>query len=70
MTRPGMADSRCFTDYSSNCEVNNNLKNTNKINNNGQYRDFLQKNSDQIRLNMQLSCQNSKTKYCDLCKKK
>lgn len=67
MTRPGMSDGRCFTSYMPNCELNTQIKSLNKIDNNSEYRSFLQQNADQFMKQMQSTCKHSEQFYCSLC---
>ena len=43
-----MSDGRAFTSYVSSCQMNAEIQNKNKIKNDAQYREFLQKNSEKI----------------------
>lgn len=47
MPRPGMSDGRVFTNYSSNCELNNNLQNGQSTNN-VEYKKYIQSNAEKI----------------------
>ena len=49
MTRPGMADGRVFTNYNSNCAVNNTVQQSIGAMNNIDYKSFVQSNSEKIR---------------------
>ena len=46
MPRPGMSDGRVFTNYSSNCELNNNMQNGST--NNVEYKKYIQNNAQTI----------------------
>lgn len=46
--RPGMSDGRAFTSYVSNCQMNSNIQKQNNIQNDAQYRAFLQKNGEKV----------------------
>ena len=48
MPRPGMSDGRVFTNYSSNCELNNNVQNGTSSTNNVQYKNYIQKNAQAV----------------------
>jgi len=64
---PRMDDGRHFTDYRSNCYVNNLAKSNNKTYNSFQYRMFLTQNANKIMdLNRGLSCQKN---CCGPCEK-
>ena len=41
--RPGMSDGRAFTSYVSSCQLNENIKESNNIQTDSAYRQFLQK---------------------------
>ena len=58
-----MSDSRKFTDYSSEYNVENKLRNELKIHNNTEYRHYLQNNSNKIISNNQVKACNS-CSYC------
>lgn len=47
MPRPGMSDGRVFTNYSSNCELNNNVKSGNSTNN-VEYKKYIQNNAQKV----------------------
>ena len=47
MPRPGMSDGRVFTNYSSNCELNNNIQNG-KSSNNVEYKQYIQNNAESV----------------------
>ena len=67
MTRPGMSDGRCFTSYISNCELNRQMMQSNNVNNNNQYRRFLQENSDSIIREQSKICVTNAYKECKNC---
>ena len=60
-----MQDGRAFTDYRSNCTLNNILISNNNITNTYGYREFLQNNANNIRLNMLKNDQNRCICYGD-----
>lgn len=62
-----MSDGRCFTSYIPSCELNTQIQSLNKIENNSQYRSFLQKNTDKLITQMQTMCKHSDQFYCSLC---
>ena len=64
MTRPGMADGRCFTTYIPNCQLNNNIQNRNNIQSNNEYRLFLQTNASEFIEQLQKVCISDETKIC------
>ena len=47
MPRPGMSDGRVFTNYSSNCELNNNMQQGTSTNN-VEYKKYIQNNAQII----------------------
>ncbi len=60
---PIMNDSRYITDFNSSIINDNKIKSNNKIQNNTEYRQFLQKNADSIIKNNQtIACNN-----CNIC---
>lgn len=48
MTRPGMADGRAFTSYSTNCQMNNIIQTTNGFSNNVDYKQYIQSNAQNV----------------------
>ena len=64
MSRPGMTDSRCFTSYVSNCQLNENIQNLNNLQNDSQYRAFLQKNATKIIDSFSNVCSKSAADLC------
>ena len=67
MTRPGMSDGRCFTSYSSNCELNRKMMKQHNITNNNEYRRFLQENGDSIIREQSKVCVTNANKECKYC---
>ena len=65
--RPGMSDGRCFTTYIPTCELNSNLQNRFEINNNTEYRTFLQNNSEKLRNDFRKVCLEKEDKLCNSC---
>jgi hypothetical protein len=62
---PKMSDGRHFTDYRSNCEINNLLISNNKVHNSHDYKKFLLDNSQKLReLNWNYACQKNCYKKC------
>lgn len=68
MTRPGMSDGRCFTQYSPSCEMNNQIQKLNNVDTNSEYRQFLQNNTDEYISQMRTMCRHSEQFYCSLCR--
>ena len=69
MVRPGMADGRCFTSYISNCQMNDNIKTSNEITTDSNYRRFLQDNGKPLMQTNSQKCKSDDNKLCDLsCK--
>lgn len=67
MTRPGMSDGRCFTSYTSNCELNKKMMREDNITNNNDYRRFLQENADSIIKKQSEICVTNAYKECKNC---
>lgn len=65
MVRPGMNYS-CFTSFLPNCQMNNNIKNRNKIDSDSQYRKFLQTNASTLMSEMNKVCFSKTDKVCNL----
>jgi hypothetical protein len=65
MTRPGMSDGRCFTQYSP--STNQDIMKVNNIQTNAEYRLFLQNNAEEIMSQMQAMCKHSEQATCSLC---
>ena len=59
-----MNDGREFTDYSASCILNNLIQVKYKLNNSHDYKNFLQKNSDQVMKDL-ADCTSKQS--CDLC---
>jgi len=63
--RPGMSDGRCFTTYLPNVQLNENILQKNKINNNSTYRAFLQKHTDGFIEGFEKVCMQKNINECD-----
>ena len=67
MTRPGMADGRCFTSYEPNCKLNKDYMNKKQITTNNEYRRFLQQNSEYIMKHNLQVCESNSKNECQYC---
>ena len=69
MPKYAMSDSRAFTNFLPNCELNNSIQKRYNINNAQEYRNFLQKNADKLRMDL-LNCETSDLdfKICPICR--
>ena len=69
MPKYAMSDSRAFTNYLPNCELNNSIQKNYNINNAQEYRHFLQKNADKLRSEL-FKCDSKEEdcKFCPVCK--
>tara|TARA_B100001094_G_scaffold256001_1_gene255099 strand:- start:1819 stop:2034 length:216 start_codon:yes stop_codon:yes gene_type:complete len=65
MVRPGMQDSRCFTSYLPNCQLNNNIQARNNIETNNEYRMFLQQHATEFIEQLEKVCFSDETKICN-----
>ena len=60
-----MADGRQFTEWRSNCRLNNEIKNKLNITNDHDYRLYLQRNAEKVK--SELFVQLPSFKYCPVC---
>ena len=63
--RPGMSDGRCFTSYIPNVQLNENIINKNKLQNNISYREFLQSHTDKFIEGFEQVCMQKNANECD-----
>jgi hypothetical protein len=71
MPKYAMSDSRAFTNFLPNCELNNSIQKKYNINNAQEYRIFLQKNATNLMSDM-IKCESTEEdcKFCPVCKEK
>ncbi len=62
-----MQDGRCFTSYIPNCTLNKNIQNRNNIKTDHQYRQFIQKNGDNLIDNLADVCYTREDAVCNYC---
>jgi hypothetical protein len=69
MPKYAMSDSRSFTNFLPNCELNNSIQKKYNISNAQEYRIFLQKNASQLMSDL-FKCDSSEQdcKFCPVCK--
>lgn len=69
MPKYAMSDSRAFTNFLPNCELNNSIQKKYNISNAQEYRNFLQKNASQLMTDL-FKCDSSEQdcKFCPVCK--
>jgi hypothetical protein len=69
MPKYAMSDSRAFTNFLPNCELNNSIQKKYNISNAQEYRNFLQKNASQLMTDL-FKCDSSEPdcKFCPVCK--
>ena len=65
--RPGMSDGRCFTTYIPNYELNMNMQKANGVNNNRDWRVYVQQNGDKVKDDFTDACKNKTKKECEQC---
>lgn len=63
-----MSDGRAFTDYHPSCTLNQLLQDKYKLSNSHEYRYFLQKNADKIRLDLAQCDPQQECTICPVCK--
>ena len=63
-----MSDGRAFTDYHPSCTLNQLLQEKYKLSNSHDYRYFLQKNADKIRMDLALCEPQQECTICPVCR--